>query len=116
MYTFNHLLSPSLIYTYRCIFVIGHDCGHTTFSKYKLVNDIFGHITHSSLLVPFYTWQLTHRRHHMFHNHVEKDYSYIWYTPDRLAKAEEKYANHLHKHPIALGLFPFVGWQTYLLG
>ena len=40
------------------IFMIGHDCGHGTFSEYESVNDFFGHLTHGSLLVPFYPWQV----------------------------------------------------------
>lgn len=41
-----------------CIFVVGHDCGHTTFSEYALLNDILGHVMHSSIMVPFYPWQV----------------------------------------------------------
>ena len=40
------------------IFIIGHDCGHSTFSDSELLNDVIGHITHGSILVPFYPWQV----------------------------------------------------------
>lgn len=32
------------------IFVVGHDCGHGTFSPYKWVNDIFGHVCHGTVI------------------------------------------------------------------
>lgn len=41
-----------------CLFMVGHDCGHNTFSDYEIVNDAIGHLTHGSLLVPFYSWQV----------------------------------------------------------
>lgn len=41
-----------------CIFITGHDCGHGTFAESETVNDIFGHITHGSIMVPFYSWQV----------------------------------------------------------
>ena len=63
---------------HRCIFVVGHDCGHGNFSESETLNDIIGHITHGSILVPYYPWQLSHRRHHMYHNHIDKDYSPPW--------------------------------------
>lgn len=42
-----------------CIFIVGHDCGHTTFSNNKMLNNIIGHITHGSILVPFFPWQVS---------------------------------------------------------
>jgi omega-3 fatty acid desaturase (delta-15 desaturase) len=41
------------------IFLIGHDCGHGTFSDYEALNDIVGHISHGSIFVPFYPWQVS---------------------------------------------------------
>lgn len=135
-----------------CIFVIGHDCGHGTFSKNEKVNNILGHVTHGSLLVPFFSWQVTqilyppfnclmfillinsfpfspspfapfppctqlsHRRHHMFHNHEHKDYSHPWYTPQRFEDPDEGFGNFLDRHTWVKLLFPFVAWQVYLLG
>lgn len=99
-----------------CIFVVGHDCGHTTFSNYKWVNNILGHVTHSSLLVPFFPWALSHRRHHMYHNHVDKDYSYKWYTPEKLNAGSEFMARKLHDSKVSMFMYPFVAWQLYVLG
>ena len=98
------------------IFVVGHDCGHGTFSDNWLLNDIIGHICHGSIMVPYYPWQLSHRRHHMYHNHVDKDYSHPWYTPDKLEKEDEHLARMMEKFPFIRFFFPFIGWQLYLYG
>jgi omega-3 fatty acid desaturase (delta-15 desaturase) len=97
-----------------CLFVVGHDCGHGTFSEYEWVNDIFGHIVHGSIMVPFWPWQLSHRRHHMYHNHETKDYSHAWYTPERMARSDEGMAQFFDKHPSLMATFPCFGWFVYL--
>jgi omega-3 fatty acid desaturase (delta-15 desaturase) len=37
-------------------FVLGHDCGHGSFSQYQLLNDIVGNILHTVVLAPYYPW------------------------------------------------------------
>ncbi len=38
------------------IWVLGHECGHGSFSDNQLLNDIFGYILHTILLVPYFSW------------------------------------------------------------
>jgi omega-3 fatty acid desaturase (delta-15 desaturase) len=59
------------------LFVLGHDCGHGSFSSNKTVNHLVGHVVHSFILVPYHGWRISHRTHHANHGHVEKDES--WY-------------------------------------
>ena len=63
-------------------FVIGHDCGHGSFSGNKLLNAVIGHVTHAPLLVPFWPWAYSHKQHHRFHQHETKDMSHPWMTAE----------------------------------
>ncbi|XP_031271035.1 acyl-lipid omega-3 desaturase (cytochrome b5), endoplasmic reticulum-like [Pistacia vera] len=59
------------------IFVLGHDCGHGSFSDSSKLNSIVGHVLHSSILVPYHGWRISHRTHHQNHGNVEKDESWV---------------------------------------
>ncbi|CAN1809062.1 Acyl-lipid omega-3 desaturase (cytochrome b5), endoplasmic reticulum [Linum perenne] len=59
------------------VFVLGHDCGHGSFSDSTLLNNVVGHILHSSILVPYHGWRLSHKTHHQNHGNVEKDESWV---------------------------------------
>jgi omega-3 fatty acid desaturase (delta-15 desaturase) len=66
-----------------CMWCIGHDAGHTTISKDrkygKKINRVVGEIAHSMIcLTPFVPWSKSHLKHHMNHNHLERDYSHQW--------------------------------------
>lgn len=58
------------------LFVVGHDCGHQSFSKHKSVNDLVGNIVHASILVPYHGWRISHRTHHA--NHGLSLLSMLW--------------------------------------
>lgn len=69
------------------LWVIAHDCGHSGFSQSGLINDMVGFALHSSLLAPYFSWKSTHRRHHIYANHIEKDLNYV--PPSRSVYAQK---------------------------
>jgi omega-3 fatty acid desaturase (delta-15 desaturase) len=92
-----------------CVFVIGHDCGHNSFSKSRILNGVCGHICHAILLVPFYPWARSHHQHHSYHNHKIKDRSYPWMT-----KAQLDAYSWFVRQIITSIINPFVGFWVYL--
>ena len=59
------------------LFVVGHDCGHGSFSKHKWLNNLIGHLSHTPILVPFHGWRISHRTHHANTGNIDTDES--WY-------------------------------------
>lgn len=57
--------------------VLAHECGHGAFSSYKWVNNLVGLIVHSSLLVPYHSWRITHSKHHKATSHMTRDMVFI---------------------------------------
>ncbi|NNM27970.1 MAG: fatty acid desaturase, partial [Akkermansiaceae bacterium] len=46
------------------VFIIFHDCGHGSFFKSSLANDIWGYITGALTFTPYYHWRWEHTQHH----------------------------------------------------
>jgi omega-3 fatty acid desaturase (delta-15 desaturase) len=55
------------------IFVLGHDCGHGSFSSSSRLNWAVGNALHTSILVPYESWRVTHRHHHKNTGHIDND-------------------------------------------
>ncbi|GBF49689.1 fatty acid desaturase [Leptospira ryugenii] len=58
------------------LFVVGHDCGHGSFSHKPWLNFLFGHLAHTPLLVPFHGWKVSHRTHHNHTGDIDRDESW----------------------------------------
>jgi acyl-lipid omega-6 desaturase (Delta-12 desaturase) len=63
-------------------FVIGHDCGHRSFSNRNWINDLVGHVMFLPLIYPFHAWRLLHDRHHKHTNKLGVDNAWDPFSPE----------------------------------
>ncbi|MEB3225510.1 MAG: fatty acid desaturase [Synechococcus sp.] len=63
-------------------FVIGHDCGHRSFSRKTWVNNLVGHLAFLPLIYPFHAWRILHNHHHRYTNNMEEDNAWAPFTPE----------------------------------
>jgi omega-3 fatty acid desaturase (delta-15 desaturase) len=66
------------------LFVLGHDCGHGSFSRHRRLAALVGHLVHTPLLVPYHAWRISHRAHHRHTGDVERDATWFPLTPAQL--------------------------------
>lgn len=66
------LLALPLHWLHARIFVIMHDCGHNSFTKNKILNQIIGHICGIFFYTPFLMWQQLHNRHHQNQGNLDR--------------------------------------------
>jgi len=76
------------------LFVVGHDCGHGSFSRYKWLNNLIGHLCHTPILVPYHGWRISHRTHHQNTGNIDTDESWYPVTESEYQKMSwiEKFA------------------------
>ncbi|KAL4436995.1 hypothetical protein ABPG75_004134 [Micractinium tetrahymenae] len=95
------------------VWVIAHECGHQAFSEYQAVNDGVGLVLHSLLLVPYYSWKHSHRRHHSNTGSLAKDEVFV---PDTREDVSDKWelGQAFPVRLIKLLGTVTVGWPLYL--
>ncbi|KIY93798.1 omega-6 fatty acid desaturase (delta-12desaturase) [Monoraphidium neglectum] len=67
-------------------FVIGHDCGHRSFSSNKLLEDIVGTLAFMPLIFPFEPWRIKHNQHHAQTNKLVEDTAWHPVMPEEVEK------------------------------
>ncbi|MBV5261650.1 fatty acid desaturase [Synechococcus moorigangaii CMS01] len=89
------------------LFVVGHDCGHGSFSRSKFLNDLIGHLSHTPILVPFHGWRISHRTHHSNTGNIDTDES--WYPIP-----ESKYDQMGFAEKLVRFYAPLIAYPIYL--
>ncbi|BAY82905.1 fatty acid desaturase [Calothrix parasitica NIES-267] len=91
------------------LFVVGHDCGHQSFSKHKWLNDLIGHLSHTPILVPYHGWRISHRTHHKNTGSIENDES--WYPVSEAEYDEMPLLQRIGRHYLFLLAYPVYLFQ-----
>jgi len=105
------------------IWILAHECGHQAFSPSKTLNDTVGWVLHSFLLVPYFSWKISHGKHHKATGNMERDMVFVPRTREQHATKVGRALHELHElaedTPIATLSFLLMqqlgGWPAYLL-
>ncbi|TYI48539.1 hypothetical protein E1A91_D13G255900v1 [Gossypium mustelinum] len=95
------------------VWVIAHECGHHAFSDYQWVDNTVGLILHSTLLVPYFSWKISHRRYHSNTGSMEHDKVFVPKPKSKLS-CFAKYLNNPPGRVLSLVVTLTLGWPMYL--
>ncbi|ORY66615.1 fatty acid desaturase-domain-containing protein [Pseudomassariella vexata] len=106
------------------MWVLAHECGHQAFSPSKVLNDTVGWVLHSSLLVPYFSWKISHGKHHKATGNMHRDMVFVPKTREERASRIGRLAHELNElgeeTPIATLIHligqQLIGWPYYLTG
>jgi len=118
----NKFVTPEYIPSTPARAVLWAECGHQSFSPSKTLNDTVGWFCHSALLVPYFSWKISHGKHHKATGNMERDMVFVPKTRDAYASRIGKLVHELNElteeTPIAtaihLVLQQLGGWLMYL--
>jgi omega-6 fatty acid desaturase (delta-12 desaturase) len=105
------------------LWVLAHECGHQSFSPSKTLNDTVGWICHSALLVPYFSWKISHGKHHKATGNISRDMVFVPKTREDYASRMGFYLHELNElteeTPIATAIHmigqQLLGWPLYIV-
>ncbi|KAI7087508.1 putative delta-12 desaturase [Hortaea werneckii] len=106
------------------LWVLAHECGHQSFSPSKTLNDTVGWFAHSALLVPYFSWKISHGKHHKATGNMERDMVFLPRTREEHASRMGYVLHEMHELMEETPLYTatmligqqLIGWPWYLLG
>eukprot|EP00668_Euglena_longa_P021372 GGOE01026608.1.p1 GENE.GGOE01026608.1~~GGOE01026608.1.p1 ORF type:complete len:1020 (+),score=210.66 GGOE01026608.1:409-3060(+) len=96
------------------LWVLAHECGHGAFSDSKLLNDSVGFIIHSALLTPYFSWALTHAKHHRRTNNMSEGETWVPAATRNPDKPKIKFLKSHLGTCIRITIILTIGWYLYL--
>ncbi len=105
------------------LWILAHECGHQSFSASKTLNDTVGWFCHSALMVPYFSWKISHGKHHKATGNIERDMVFLPLTREEYTSSFGKMAHEIselmEETPIATAAQlikqQIGGWPAYLL-
>ncbi|KAJ6643918.1 Delta(12)-acyl-lipid-desaturase [Pseudolycoriella hygida] len=99
------------------VWVIGHECGHFSFSESNLINDTVGFIIHSAFLTPYHSWKYSHRKHHSNTGSCDNDTTFVPFTEKEVMPTwSETLQDSPLYHAFILSRMLMFGWMPMYLG
>ena len=98
------------------LFIIQHDCGHGSFFKSRLANDMTGRFTSIFTFIPYDIWKLGHNIHHAGSGHLGRrgigDVNTLTVKEFEALSPMRKLYYRAYRHPLTLLVF---GPPIYIL-
>ncbi len=92
------------------LFVIGHDCGHSSFLKSKRAMTIIGHVVHSPVLYPYWSWKYSHDAHHRHTNLLGRGEGGVYFDNAWTPYLTDHYEATKQRNPAAGWLYRAARW------
>lgn len=105
------------------LWVLAHECGHQSFSPSKTLNDTVGWFCHSALLVPYFSWKISHGKHHKATGNLERDMVFVPRTREQHATKMGYLVHEMHELMEETPIYTaatllgqqLAGWPLYLI-
>ena len=99
--------------TFTGLWVLAHECGHGGYTDSRMVNDAVGFMLHSGLITPYFSWAITHAKHHHYTNHMTMGETWVPANVDPSRKSVKSAKTPKGTWTRIVIVF-IMGWYAYL--